>query len=412
MNSNGILNQLRPNGYNGEIYNFRASNIFHFKPQTTPGSFPESGESGVYNDCIALRNNLLTSIEEGLILSFIVPEGCSNLNKIYIFNNSTTPLNSEPIEIKISNLEVNKWYLMVYNGSNFSNVNIYPDNRVTYDSENAITSKAVYEYVSSIATSSLSYKICPPEASKIPAGVIYNDGNNTITGTLVADITTEKIIYLVKNNSVNNDSYDEYLTIFNNNVYSWEKIGSTGVNINSIIDIINPHTFTPSGSVSQPTFTGDDATINSINKSDIESTHNSHSHVINANNLSVSSNYTPTGEVSKPNVTATTTAKGITNVGTASSYTVVNEVLILTPSTVPEQGDITINASLDDAPTFNGDTATITSTNSDTVTIDGGAHSHKLEAGKVEVTANYKPTGTVSQPEFTGTPVTLEHEER
>ena len=36
MNSNGILNQLRPNGYNGEIYNFRASNIFHFKPQTTP----------------------------------------------------------------------------------------------------------------------------------------------------------------------------------------------------------------------------------------------------------------------------------------------------------------------------------------------------------------------------------------
>lgn len=191
-----------------------------------------------------------------------------------------------------------------------------------------------------------------------------------------------------------------------------KKIGSTGVNINSIIDIINPHTFTPSGSVSQPQFDGIEATINSINKTDIESTNNSHSHVINANNLSVSSNYTPTGEVSKPNVTATTTAKGITNVGTASSYTVVNEVLILTPSTIPQQGDITINASLDEAPTFTGDTATITSTNSDTVSIDGGAHSHKLEAGKVEVTANYKPTGTVSQPEFTGTPVTLEHEER
>lgn len=85
MSSNLILNQIRPNGYNNTVFNFRASNVFHFKQQTTPGSFPESGESGVYNECIALRNDLLTSIEDGLILSFIVPEGCSNLNKIYIY---------------------------------------------------------------------------------------------------------------------------------------------------------------------------------------------------------------------------------------------------------------------------------------------------------------------------------------
>lgn len=163
---------------------------------------------------------------------------------------------------------------------------------------------------------------------------------------------------------------------------------------------------TATGTVSKPTFTGTAATISSTNTEVIESTSNSHSHSIAANGISVSSTYTPEGTVSTPTITVnpSATVYSITGVGSASSYSVANEVLTLTPSTVPTRSSVSFTGS-STQPTFTGKQATITSKNSAAVPISGGAHSHKLEAGTVTVSGEYTPAGSVSQPTFTGNAV-------
>lgn len=141
MSSNLILNQIRPNGYNGGVYNFRASNIFHFSPTSIVNGFPNSGESGVYNNCLALRNDLLTSIEEGLILSFVVPYGNFQTKQIYIFNNGTTPLNTDPIEINLGyeqlELEQGKSYFITYTDNGFIIINQISNNVINSASDYA-----------------------------------------------------------------------------------------------------------------------------------------------------------------------------------------------------------------------------------------------------------------------------------
>ena len=135
--------------------------------------------------------------------------------------------------------------------------------------------------------------------------------------------------------------------------------------------------YTPAGSVSQPTFTGSSSSV-TITSSD-----------------SSSGNYTPKGSVSAPTISvssagSTTTVNSITAVGTLPtlSTSVSNEVLTLSFSqgtlptkgadTTVKTGDATYSAS---APTFTGT--------------------------KAQLSGSVTPSGTVSQPTFSGTGVTI-----
>ena len=153
-------------------------------------------------------------------------------------------------------------------------------------------------------------------------------------------------------------------------------------------------TYTPQGSISQPTFTGTQANITST--------------VTGAGTISVStstgtSNYTPQGSVSTPTITvtpSTSTFNSITSVGAQSSFSasVANETLSFswTPNTLPTYSAKTvatgISSSTATKPTFTGTGVKISGTFTGTQTTG---------------TATYTPQGSISTPSFTGTAGTV-----
>lgn len=70
--------------------------------------------------------------------------------------------------------------------------------------------------------------VCDAQASKIPAGVTYYDGSQTIQGTMAASASTVGNIYLVANGV---SSYNQYVTTQNGNNYVWTSLGSTTVDL-------------------------------------------------------------------------------------------------------------------------------------------------------------------------------------
>jgi hypothetical protein len=171
-------------------------------------------------------------------------------------------------------------------------------------------------------------------------------------------------------------------------------------------------TYTPAGSVSQPTFTG--------------------------SSTSVSVTGTPAGTVSKPNITvtpSTTTVNSITNVGSLPSWsgTVSNETLTVTwnAGALPTKGNnqsvmTGASAALAAAPTFTGEEATFTgsctpsgSVSKPTFTGSGvrlvtgniavpSSYTASFSGTAGEVSVSGTPTGSVSKPSFSGTAATIE----
>ncbi len=150
--------------------------------------------------------------------------------------------------------------------------------------------------------------------------------------------------------------------------------------------------FTPSGSVSQPTFSGNE----------LESTGSfTPSGSVAISTGSGTANYTPAGSVTAPTISvasagSTTTVNSITAVGTLPSMTmtVADETLTFSfdagtlptkgSNTTVKTGDATYSAS---QPTFSGTGVELKGTFSGT-------------SGSVSVTGT--PSGTVSKPSFTG----------
>lgn len=187
-------------------------------------------------------------------------------------------------------------------------------------------------------------------------------------------------------------------------------------------------TGTPSGTVSQPSFIGNEATVNVSGTADAQ--------VFTGSPVS----YTPAGTNSGGAVTLnTTTVNSITDVGTLPSctlptttlptYTVANEVLTITAGsttagsfsagTLPTKGeDTTVATSVESftQPTFSGTAATITAegTNSTssvsasgTTTPSGTVSQPTFTGSELTSSGEYTPSGTVSQPTFTGTAATI-----
>lgn len=166
--------------------------------------------------------------------------------------------------------------------------------------------------------------------------------------------------------------------------------------------------FTPAGTVSQPTFNGD--TMNSTGSftpaGSVKLTNSNKTAAVSpASSGTVT--YTPDGTVAAPTISvktagATTTVNSITAVGTLPSYTVSGEVLTLTQGTLPTKGnnqtvktgDAAYQAT---APEFTGTGVRLVTGN---ISVPTSA-SFSGTAGAVSVSGT--PSGTVSQPTFTGT---------
>lgn len=172
--------------------------------------------------------------------------------------------------------------------------------------------------------------------------------------------------------------------------------------------------YTPAGTVSQPSFTGD--TMNSTGSftpaGSVSLTNGNKTAAVSpASSGTVT--YTPAGDVSAPTISVktagtTTTVNSITNVGTLPTmptYSVASEVLTITagsPGTLPTKGsnqtvktgDAAYQAT---APEFTGTGVRLVTGN---ISVPTSA-SFSGTAGAVSVSGT--PSGTVSQPTFTGT---------
>lgn len=170
--------------------------------------------------------------------------------------------------------------------------------------------------------------------------------------------------------------------------------------------------FKPSGTVSQPTFTGDTmSSTGSFTPAGSVSLTNENKTAAVSPASSGTATYTPAGSVAAPTISvatagATTTVNSITAIGTLPTYTVSGEVLTLTQGTLPTKGanttvktgDAAYSAS---APAFTGTGVRLVTGNISvpkTATFSG-------TAGSVSVSGT--PSGTVSQPTFAGTTGTV-----
>lgn len=166
--------------------------------------------------------------------------------------------------------------------------------------------------------------------------------------------------------------------------------------------------FTPAGTVSQPSFNGD--TMNSTGSftpaGSVKLANSNKTAAVSAAE-SGAVTYTPDGTVAAPTISVktagtTTTVNSITAVGTLPNYTVSGEVLTLTQGTLPTKGknqtvktgDAAYQAT---APEFTGTGVRLVTGN---ISVPTSA-SFSGTAGAVSVSGT--PSGTVSQPTFTGT---------
>lgn len=150
--------------------------------------------------------------------------------------------------------------------------------------------------------------------------------------------------------------------------------------------------YTPSGTVSQPSFTG--SSFSSTGTYQPEG-----SVTISASSTGTA-NYTPEGSVSTPTITVTPstgTVNSITAVGTSPSW-----------SAVVNDEDLSFTWSAGTLPTKGSDTTVVTGISSATATQPtftgtGAVLTGSFSGTSKSVSVSGTPTGTVSQPTFTGT---------
>ena len=195
--------------------------------------------------------------------------------------------------------------------------------------------------------------------------------------------------------------------------------------IHNEYDWTHTHNYTPAGTVSQPTFTGDahnhtasftgtpqTVSVNytpagSVSQPTFTGNEHKHTASFTGTKQTVSVDYTPAGSISKPGITVTTSTESIgtiTGVGSLPTLTATyddsNKRVIFSWSagTLPTKTDKYVmtgaTAALNETPTFKGTKASI---------------SHTLTpSGSVSI-ENTTAEGTVSQPTFSGSKATISH---
>lgn len=291
-----------------------------------------------------------------------------------------------------------------------------------------------------------------PEISKItlPSGTTYDIKDATARaaisgGTVFLGITATPLTdgastspIIIDGESVN--AINGGIVIYNNKEFiyadvdsKWHEIGDTG-NLGALAYKDNATgTFTPSGTVSQPTFSGSSTT--STGKYTPSGTVSQPTFTGSEGSVSVSG--TPSGSISTPTITVTadtttkyvadsTTGGGSVTDGSAASCTlpvlttsVANETLTIgwsagsfsanTPTvvTLPTFSSQTIAVGIDSAsasqPTFTGAVMTA----SGNFTPEGTVSKPSFTGTEGDISVSGTPTGTISQPTFTGTDGTV-----
>ena len=257
------------------------------------------------------------------------------------------------------------------------------------------------------------------DAASTPNGVTWNKDGQTITGTLVASEATQKKIYLVLNGgSVDKNTYKEYITIKVDSTYSWEMIGTTETDLSNLGALAYKDTAsgstTPSGSVSQPTFTGSSLTMTTNVTPSGSITLTTSNKTAAVSSASGTATYTPGGSVSAPTISvatagSTTNVSSVSNVGTLPSLTMTVSsenlsfswsagTLPSTTSVTVKTGDASYSAS---APTFSGTAVRLVTGNIAVPTVA------TFSGNEASISVTGTPSGTVSQPTFSGTATTV-----
>ena len=232
-----------------------------------------------------------------------------------------------------------------------------------------------------------------------------------ITTTELTDgSTTATVVIDGDNVGMNSNSagavciYDEKEYVWNGS--KWQEFGSTGSLKALAFKDSASGTYTPAGSVSQPTFSGNAGSV-SVSGTPTGS-------VTISTGSSGTANYTPGGTVSQPTTTVTlntTDVYSITAVGTLPTCTlptwtgtVENENLTIawtngsfSQGTLPTKGSkqvvaTSVNSATTTQPTFSGNGARLVAT---------------FNGESLNSTGTFTPEGTVSKPTFSGTQATI-----
>lgn len=83
------------------------------------------------------------------------------------------------------------------------------------------------------------------DAASTPQGVVWDNGGTAVTGTLIASANTADKIYLVPATTTSGkDVFAEYITVLDGGTYSWEKLGDTEIDFDSLGDLAYKDTVT------------------------------------------------------------------------------------------------------------------------------------------------------------------------
>ena len=100
-----------------------------------------------------------------------------------------------------------------------------------YDIKDAVARQAIAGGVSFIIAWNGS---STPVIADIPAGVVVTYNDTDYTGTLDADDSQAGSFYLVKSSTEANDIYDEYVAVGTAGSKSWEKLGSSSIDLSDL----------------------------------------------------------------------------------------------------------------------------------------------------------------------------------
>lgn len=190
----------------------------------------------------------------------------------------------------------------------------------TYDIKDAVARQAIAGGVSYIIAWNGS---STPVVGNIPAGVTVTYNGTDYTGTFSANSAEAGAFYLVHSSSTSNDVYDEYVAVGTTGSKTWERLGSSSIDLSDLGALAYKDTVTASSS--SVTFSG--GTTDKVLGSDATFTTTVTPTTTNikatASGAAVGADGTDTFVKSYPGTTsnlATTTVPNVTSAGTASTW--------------------------------------------------------------------------------------------
>ena len=182
--------------------------------------------------------------------------------------------------------------------------------------------------------------IVSTDAETTPEGVVWNKDDTEITGTLAPSEEIHEFYLVPSKHTSGKDIYDEYVCAEVDGSYTWEKLGDTDIDIGNLGKLAYKDSasvsYTPAGAVTS-SFTGNEGSISVSGtpggtvtigvQETTEAPDYTPSGTITAPSFtgtkaSLSANFTPAGTITAPTITVsptTSTVKSMATTGSAAS---------------------------------------------------------------------------------------------